>query len=118
MSYDGINATEPLAITAAGVTLALSDMSFAKPVVGVRVGWLNGPVVNPTAKQQEQSTLDLVLAGTSDGIVMLEANVEFIKDKNLFKVKGGVFGWHLELTGDGVRCWRQGSSTSRWYARS
>lgn len=86
MSYDGVNSTEPLAITAAGAALALSDLPFTKAVVGVRVGWLGKPVINPTVEEQEQSKLDLVLAGTADGVIMIEASADFIKEKDLLRV--------------------------------
>ena len=87
MSYDNINSTQPLAITAAGVCLALSDLPFEKPVVGVRVGWIDDDVVvNPTAEEQENSRLDLVMAGTTDGIVMIETSADFIKEEDFLKV--------------------------------
>lgn len=50
MSYDGVHAPEPLAITAAAAALLISDMPFTKGVAAVRVGWLPGKgiVINPT----------------------------------------------------------------------
>lgn len=85
MSYDGVNSTEPLAITAAGTALAVSNIPFAEPVVGVRVGWIDGPVVNPTAKDQEKSELDLVLAGTCHSVVMLEGSGNLVKEKDFIE---------------------------------
>jgi hypothetical protein len=48
---------------------------MSKPVAGVRVGLLNGQfVVNPTVVEMESSTLDLVVAGTADAVLMIEAS--------------------------------------------
>lgn len=85
MSYDGINAVEPLAITAAGAALAISDIPFSTPVIGVRVGWIEGPIVNPTCSQQEESKLDLVLAGTANSVVMLEGSGDLIKEEDFIQ---------------------------------
>lgn len=49
---------------------------MSKPVAGVRVGLLNGQfVVNPTVVEMERSTLDLVVAGTADAVLMIEASL-------------------------------------------
>lgn len=54
---------------------AVSDIPMSKPVAGVRVGLLNGQfVVNPTIAEMERSTLDLVVAGTADAVLMIEAS--------------------------------------------
>lgn len=87
MSFDGVNSTEPLAITAAGAALALSDLPVEHPIVGVRVGWIDKPVINPTIEEQEQSKLDLIISGTVDGIIMIEASAEFIKEKDLLTAR-------------------------------
>ena len=48
---------------------------MSKPVAGVRVGFLNGQyVVNPTVVEMEESMLDLVVAGTADAVLMIEAS--------------------------------------------
>lgn len=85
VSYDGINATEPLAITAAGAALAISDIPFSAPVIGVRVGWIEGPIVNPTSSQQDESKLDLVLAGTANSVVMLEGSGDLINEDDFIQ---------------------------------
>lgn len=54
---------------------ALSDIPMSKPVAGVRVGLLDGKlVVNPTIQEMEKSKLDMVIAGTSDAVLMIEAS--------------------------------------------
>lgn len=65
MSYDFEHAPEPLAITAAGAAMALSEVPTKRVVSGVRVGMVHGEfIVNPTVNEMESSTLDLVMAGT------------------------------------------------------
>eukprot|EP00210_Caulerpa_lentillifera_P001130 g1089.t1 len=91
MSYDGTNSAEPLAITAAGAALAISDIPFLAPVVGVRVGWIEKPIVNPTTSEQEKSKLDLVLAGSDNSVVMLEGSGDLIQEQNFIEAfKEGV----------------------------
>lgn len=53
-------------------------MPSSKPVAGVRIGLISDKfVVNPTTQEMENSKLDLVLAGTSDAILMIEVNIRF-----------------------------------------
>jgi polyribonucleotide nucleotidyltransferase len=74
MSADNENDADVLAITGASAALALSEIPFEKIVAGVRVGLINGAyVINPTFSERKQSLLDLIVAGTKDGLVMVEA---------------------------------------------
>lgn len=59
LSYDGIHSPEPLAITAAGAALALSDVPLRRAVAGARVALLpdRGFVVNPTVEEQVRGSL-------------------------------------------------------------
>src|SRR5437773_4173695 len=73
LSADQENDTDVLAITGASAALGLSEIPFEKAIAGVRVGLVDGQfLVNPTFEQRKQSKLDLVVAGTTDGIVMVE----------------------------------------------
>lgn len=84
LSYDGLHSPDPLAITSAGAALAVSDIPMSKPVAGVRVGLLNGQfVVNPTVVEMESSTLDLVVAGTADAVLMIEGYCDFLTEEEL-----------------------------------
>lgn len=67
LSYDFEHSPEPLAITAAGAAMAVSEVPMKKAVAGVRVGLIpdRGFVVNPTVNEMEESVLDLVMAGTT-----------------------------------------------------
>jgi polyribonucleotide nucleotidyltransferase len=81
MSADSENDSDVLAITGASAALAISQMPFEKTVAGVRVGLVSGAyVVNPTFEERKQSALDLIVAGTSDGIVMVEAGAKQVTE--------------------------------------
>src|SRR5687768_11719678 len=74
LSADTENDADVLAITGASAALAISEIPFQKTIAGVRVGLVDGQyVINPTFEQRKQSKIDLVVAGTEDGIVMVEA---------------------------------------------
>lgn len=80
-SYDNLNTPEHLAICAASAALAISDIPLIKPVAGVKVGYINNQfVINPTAVQMPSSTLDLTIAGTEDGILMIEGYCNFLTE--------------------------------------
>src|SRR5262249_13061880 len=84
LSADGENDTDVLAITGASASLALSTIPFEKTIAGVRVGQIDGQfVINPTFAERRSSTLDLVVAGTNDGIVMVEAGAKEVSEKDM-----------------------------------
>lgn len=83
-SYDGKNLPAPLAICAASAALLISDIPFEKPLAGVRVGMVDGEfVVNPSAEQQENSKLNLLMAGTQDAILMIEGHCDFLTEEQV-----------------------------------
>jgi len=87
LSYDFKYSPEPLAITAAGAALALSDVPMKNIVAGVRVGLVDGAfVVNPTVSQMENSTLDLMMAGTKDAVLMIEGFCDFLTEEEMLEV--------------------------------
>jgi polyribonucleotide nucleotidyltransferase len=84
MSADTENDPDVLAITGASAALAISEIPFEKTVAGVRVGLVNGAyVINPGYDERKLSTLDLVVAGTRDGIVMVEAGARQVTEKDV-----------------------------------
>jgi polyribonucleotide nucleotidyltransferase len=86
LSADTENDTDVLAITGASAALALSDIPFEKTIAGVRVGLVDGQyVINPTFEQRKQSKLDLVVAGTRDGIVMVEAGAKEVTEEQVLE---------------------------------
>ncbi|MBA2728067.1 MAG: polyribonucleotide nucleotidyltransferase [Parachlamydiaceae bacterium] len=83
-SYDGSIAPEPLAICGASAALLLSDIPLIKPVAAVRVAFIdNQLVLNPTIAKQRESKLDLTLAGTEDGILMIEGYCDFLTEEQV-----------------------------------
>ncbi|MBI2298441.1 MAG: polyribonucleotide nucleotidyltransferase, partial [Armatimonadetes bacterium] len=77
LSVDGELAPDCLAGLAASAALHVSDIPFGGPVGSPRVGWIDGePVINPTYEQLAESRLDLMLAGTADAIMMVEAGAK------------------------------------------
>ena len=81
LSADTENDSDVLALTGAGAALALSEMPVEKTVAAVRVGLVDGEfIVNPTFPQRKNSRLDLVVAGTADGIVMVEAGANEVSE--------------------------------------
>src|SRR5947207_295611 len=81
LSADTENDTDVLALTGASAALAISEIPFQKTIAGVRVGLLDGKyVINPTFEQRKQSLLDLVVAGSKDGLVMVEAGAKEVTE--------------------------------------
>jgi polyribonucleotide nucleotidyltransferase len=80
-----------LAIIAASAALSVSDIPFAGPVGAVQVGQIDGNFVfNPAMSEIEQSSLDLVLAGTNDAVLMVEAGAyELTEDAMLDGITQG-----------------------------
>jgi polyribonucleotide nucleotidyltransferase len=81
LSADSDNDPDVLAITGASAALALSEIPFRKTIAGVRVGLVDGAyVINPTYEQRNKARLDLVVAGTGDGLVMVEAGAREVSE--------------------------------------
>jgi polyribonucleotide nucleotidyltransferase len=74
LSYDQENAYDVLTMTGASAALTISEIPFLGPLGAVRVGLIDGEyVVNPLLSQLDEATLDLVVSGSRDAIVMVEA---------------------------------------------
>jgi polyribonucleotide nucleotidyltransferase len=77
MSADKDNDPDVVAINAAATALALSDIPFSATVAAVRVGRVNGEfIVNPTYAERSESTLNIMVVGHKDGIVMIESGAK------------------------------------------
>jgi polyribonucleotide nucleotidyltransferase len=84
VSYDGQNDADVLGAIGASAALTISDIPFDGPVAEVRVGRINGQlIVNPTHSEIEQSDLELVVAGTSDSIIMVEGESKEVNEDDL-----------------------------------
>ena len=76
-SADKENDPDVIAINAAATALALSDIPFSATVAAVRIGRINGEfVINPTYAQRAETTLNIMVVGHKDGIVMIEAGAK------------------------------------------
>jgi len=81
LSADGENDPDVLAINAASTALIISPIPFHNPIGAVRIGRVDGEfIVNPTNSQRDLSDLDLVVAGTEDAIVMVEAGAREVSE--------------------------------------
>ncbi|OFW02477.1 MAG: polyribonucleotide nucleotidyltransferase [Acidobacteria bacterium RIFCSPLOWO2_02_FULL_68_18] len=81
LSADTENDSDVLAITGASAALSASGIPFQKTIAGVRVGLVNGQfIINPTFSERKESALDLVVAGSMDGIVMVEAGAKEVSE--------------------------------------
>jgi polyribonucleotide nucleotidyltransferase len=81
ISADPDNNPDVVAITGASCALYLSDIPFSTPIAGVRIGLIDGRyVVNPTYDESRDSRLNLIVAGTEEAIVMVEAGAEEVSE--------------------------------------
>lgn len=82
MSVDQDNAPEIAAMIGISAAVHISDIPFKAPIGGVTVGYINGEfVINPTLAQTEQSSLHLVVAGTADAVMMVEAGAKEVSEE-------------------------------------
>ena len=82
ISADPDNNPDVIAITGASCALYLSDIPFMNPIAGVRVGLIDGRyIINPTYDEVRESRLNLIVAGTEEAIVMVEAGAEEVSEE-------------------------------------
>src|SRR6476659_1561680 len=82
ISADADNDPDVVAITGASCALYLSDIPFNNPIGGVRVGLIDGKyLINPTYDERRESQLNLIVAGTEEAIVMVEAGALEVAEK-------------------------------------
>jgi len=83
-SADSDNDPDIVAMNAASASLHVSDLPFTAPVGSVRVGLLGGTfLLNPTYSELRESTLDLVISGTKDGVIMVEAGAGEVSEEQV-----------------------------------
>lgn len=84
LSSDGLFPIDILASLGASAALHISDIPFDGPTAAVRLGRIRGEwVLNPTPKQSEESDMDIVVAGTRQGILMVEGEAKFIPETEI-----------------------------------
>lgn len=81
MSVDQDNAPEIVAMIGSSIALSISDIPFNGPTGAVAVGYINGEyIINPNEEQREISELSLVVSGTKDAIMMVEAGANEVSE--------------------------------------
>ncbi|MES0883303.1 polyribonucleotide nucleotidyltransferase [Roseibium sp. SCP14] len=84
LSHDMENAPDILAMVAASAALTLSGVPFMGPIGGARVGYIDGEyVLNPMVDDMPESALDLVVAGTSDAVLMVESEAKELDEDTM-----------------------------------
>jgi len=84
LSHDGNYPADVMSITGASCALALSDIPCEDIISGVRVGLIDGEfIANPTFEQQDESMIDLIIAGTDEMVMMIEGGCEEISEDEI-----------------------------------
>ena len=84
LSYDGENEPEVLGTIGASAALAISDIPWDGPVASISIGRIEGKfIVNPSPEELESSDMGMVVSGTADSIVMVEAVSDFISEEDV-----------------------------------
>jgi polyribonucleotide nucleotidyltransferase len=84
LSADSDNDPDVIAVTSASAAAYVSDLPFDTPIAAVRVGLLDGQlVVNPTVAQQKVSLINIVVAGSDEGIVMVESGALEVSEETV-----------------------------------
>ena len=95
LSADKQNDPDVLAMVGASAALTISNIPFLGPIAGVRVGYIDGEyVINPTRDQQEESRMELVIAGTRNAVVMVEGAADNLSEE---EVLSGIYFGHESL---------------------
>ena len=95
LSHDLINDSDIVAMVGASAALTISGLPFMGPIGGCRVGFADGAyVLNPTYEQRAVSDLDLVMAGTQEGVLMVESEASELSEDQML---GAVTFGHEEI---------------------
>ena len=86
ISHDGENPPDVNAITGASAALMISDIPFENPVAGARISRVDGKLIfNPNYEETAASDLNLIMAGTADGIVMVESGASEVSEDEMME---------------------------------
>lgn len=84
LSSDSMNPPDVYALLGASSALMLADIPFFGPIGAVRVGRIDGQfILNPSYQQIEEGDLDIVVAGTAESIIMVEAGAKFVTEEDI-----------------------------------
>jgi polyribonucleotide nucleotidyltransferase len=82
LSHDMENDPDVVAMIGASAALTISGVPFMGPIAGARVGYINGAyVLNPTMEQMGESKLELLVAGTQEGVLMVESEADELSEE-------------------------------------
>lgn len=82
LSHDMENDPDMVAMVGCSAALTLSGIPFFGPVASARVGYIDGQyVLNPTLEERKRSQLDLVVAGTAEGVLMVESEAQELSEE-------------------------------------
>ncbi|HCS36750.1 MAG TPA: polyribonucleotide nucleotidyltransferase [Sphaerochaeta sp.] len=86
VSSDMVNPPDIIAMIASSAAVTISDIPFNGPIAAVRVAYIDGAyVINPTFQQIEESQLEIVVAGTEDGITMVEGGAKQVSEEMMLE---------------------------------
>ncbi|MBN1778839.1 MAG: polyribonucleotide nucleotidyltransferase [Candidatus Buchananbacteria bacterium] len=86
LSFDQENDSDVVALVAASIALAISNIPWAGPLAGLRVGRADGEfIINPSFEVREKSDLDLIVAGKDGKVLMIESGSLEVKEDDVFK---------------------------------
>ena len=95
LSMDQENDPDVLAMVGASAALHISDIPFAGPIASVRVGRIDGRFkVNPTIAEWETSDINIILAGSKTGVVMVEGGSKMVSEADVLEA---IFFGHQEM---------------------
>jgi polyribonucleotide nucleotidyltransferase len=86
LSVDNDYEADILAMNGASAALSISDIPFEGPIGGVKVGLIDGKfIINPLLKERQESKLDLIVAGTKDAVLMVEAGANEVPEDTMIE---------------------------------
>lgn len=86
LSADGENDFDIVALVAASAALSVSGVKWDGPIAGIRVGRVDGKFIfNPTYLERAESDLDLIVAGTADKTIMIEAGAKEVNEDDMYE---------------------------------
>ncbi len=92
LSIDLQNDSDIVALVASSAALTISGIPFMGPIGAARVGYIDGQLVlNPTTEEMKNSKLDLVVAGTQEGVLMVESEAQELPEDLMLEAV--MFGW-------------------------
>ncbi len=95
LSVEQDNLPEIVAMVGSSIALSISEIPFDGPIGAVAVGYIDGEyVMNPTVAQREDSALDLVVSGTKEAIMMVEAGADEVSEELMI---GAILAGHEEI---------------------